>query len=138
MEQRKRDFTLAEIKTEVEDLAGKVTAEGMELYEKIKMEVEELMAEFDEMKFDEKLKELEVDLAKLAEKVSDEGKEIIEHIHTRIDDLLAVVEEELAEIKEEGMAAWLKENKKVVVIGAVVVVVIIAAIANMMGIPTPA
>lgn len=123
----KRAMTIAEIQAMLEELAGKVTADGAALFSSIKVEVEELKDAAEE-----RVEELKADLIPkledLKSKVTTEGQEIIDKIEERIDIVQAEIQEEIEEFQEKGALQWAKDNPHIVGIVAITVSVIILAI----------
>jgi gas vesicle protein len=122
----KRALTVEEIKALVVELAGKVTAEGQELYNELKTKVEKLSedASEDVDAIKSQIRDIQIELEMLLDKVSVEGQAIIERIEDRIDEVYTEIQEEIAEIKEEGIVSWAKTNKdKLALAGAAIVIV---------------
>ena len=124
-----RALTLAEIRAMLNELADKVEEGGKDLYDQIKIKVNTLPDHAEDLK--EKLDEVRGDMNVLLSKATEEGREIIARIDERLDNLKEDVAEEIAELKEVGLKAWIKNNKKLaggLAAGVVVVVIILIAV----------
>ncbi len=81
-----------------------------------------------------KLAEMQAKLEELRDKAGEEAKELVDELEARVEELKADIAEEVAEIKEVGLVAWVKANKKKAVLALMVVLILGSLAANMLGV----